>query len=79
VAEGKQSRGAQEEEEREKEARGRCDISQTTRDSDVKPKFLTALGLKQKCNQNESCITFQALQLCFSIQFQKNSKGTALF
>jgi hypothetical protein len=66
-----QSRGAPEEEEREKEARGRCEISQTFRDSDVKPKFLTALGLKQKCDQNESCTTFQALQLCFRIQFQK--------
>jgi hypothetical protein len=60
-----------EEEEREKEARGRCEISQTSRDSDVKPNFLIALGLKQKCDQNESCTTFQALQLCFIIQFQK--------
>jgi hypothetical protein len=66
-----QSRGAPEEEEREKEARGRCEISQTSRDSDVKPNFLTALELKQKCDQNESCTTFQALQLYFIIQFQK--------
>jgi hypothetical protein len=60
-----------EEEEREKEARGRSEISQTSRDSDVKPNFLVALGLKQKCDQNESCTNFQALQLCFRIQFQK--------
>jgi hypothetical protein len=50
--------GVPEEEEREKKARGRCEISQTSRDSDVKLNFLTALGLKQKCDQNESCTTF---------------------
>jgi hypothetical protein len=36
-----------------------------------KVKFPTNLRLKQKCDQNESCTTFQALQLCFRIQLQK--------
>jgi hypothetical protein len=33
----------------------------------VKINLTTVLGLKKKCDQNESCTTFQALQLCYRV------------
>jgi hypothetical protein len=40
---------------------------QKTQGPYCKPSFPTILELKQKCDQNESCTTFQALQLCFRV------------
>jgi hypothetical protein len=40
-------------------------ILENCRDLPVKKNLTTVLGLKQRCDQNESCTTFQVLQLCF--------------
>jgi hypothetical protein len=42
-------------------------ILENYRDLLVKTNLTTVLGLKHKCDQNESCTTFQALQLCFKV------------
>jgi hypothetical protein len=42
-------------------------ILENCRDLLVKKNLTTVLELKQKCDQNESCITFQVLQLCFRV------------
>jgi hypothetical protein len=42
-------------------------ILETYRDPLVKQNLTTVLGLKHKCDQNESCTTFQALQLCYRV------------
>jgi hypothetical protein len=42
-------------------------ILENCRDLPVKKNLTTVLGLKQKCDQNESCTTFQTLQLCFRV------------
>jgi hypothetical protein len=42
-------------------------ILENCRDLLVKKNFTTVLELKQKCDQNESCTTFQTLQLCFRV------------
>jgi hypothetical protein len=53
---------------RERESlKGLFVILENYRDLLVKINLTTVLGLKQKCDQNESCTTFQALQLCFKV------------
>jgi hypothetical protein len=42
-------------------------ILENYRDLLVKKNLTTILGLKQRCDQNESCTTFQVLQLCFRV------------
>jgi hypothetical protein len=42
-------------------------ILEIFRDLLVKTNLTTVLGLKYKCDQNKSCTTFRALQLCFRI------------
>jgi hypothetical protein len=42
-------------------------ILEIYRDLLVKKNLTNVLELKQKCDQNESCTTFQALQLCFRV------------
>jgi hypothetical protein len=42
-------------------------ILKNYRDLLVKTNLTTILGLKQKCDQNESCTTFQVLQLYFRV------------
>jgi hypothetical protein len=42
-------------------------ILEIYRDLLVKTNLTTVLRLKHKCDQNESCTTFQALQLCFKV------------
>jgi hypothetical protein len=42
-------------------------ILENCRDPLVNKNLTTALEFKQKCDQNESCTTFQALQLCFRV------------
>jgi hypothetical protein len=42
-------------------------ILEIYRDLLVKINLTTVLELKQKYDQNESCTTFQALQLCFRV------------
>jgi hypothetical protein len=42
-------------------------ILENCRDLLVKKNLTTVLELKQKCDQNESCTTFQVLQFCFRV------------
>jgi hypothetical protein len=42
-------------------------ILENCRDLLVKKNLTTILELKQKCDQNKSCTTFQALRLCFRV------------
>jgi hypothetical protein len=42
-------------------------ILENYRDLLVRKNLTTVLELKQKCGQNESCTTFQALQFCFRV------------
>jgi hypothetical protein len=42
-------------------------ILEIYRDLLVKTNLTTVLRLKHKCDQNESCTTFQALQSCFRV------------
>jgi hypothetical protein len=42
-------------------------ILENYRDLWVKKTLTTVLELKQECDQNESCTTFQTLQLCFRV------------
>jgi hypothetical protein len=42
-------------------------ILESCRDLLVKKNLTTVLELKQKCDQNKSCTTFQALQLFFRV------------
>jgi hypothetical protein len=42
-------------------------ILENCRDLQVKKNLTIVLGLKQRCDQNENCTTFQTLQLCFRV------------
>jgi hypothetical protein len=42
-------------------------ILENCRDLLIKKNLTTVLELKQKCGQNQSCTTFQALQFCFRV------------
>jgi hypothetical protein len=59
------NRAAPKEEEKGDFPRDLFVILENCRDLSVKTILTAVLGLKQKCNQNESCTTFRTLQLCF--------------
>jgi hypothetical protein len=61
------NRAAPKEEEKGDFPRDLFVILENCRDLSVKTILTTVLGLKQKCDQNESCTTFQTLQLCFRV------------
>jgi hypothetical protein len=61
------NRGAPKEEGKGDFPRDLFVILENCRDLLVKISLITLLELKQKCGQNESCITFQVLQLCFRV------------
>jgi hypothetical protein len=61
------NRGTPEEEEKGDFPKDWFVILEIYRDLLVKTNLTTVLGLKQRCDQNESCTTFQALQLCFRV------------
>jgi hypothetical protein len=64
-----QSRQTEERQRRKRKGipQGLVLILENSRDPLVKKNLTIVLELKQKCDQNKSCTTFQALQLCLRV------------